>query len=89
MVKFLYRITVIDENTYQHLKHSPDPIARKIAFLYEKLQNLAKQYQIDNVELGIYDSSEPNAFATGCGLCGRLIAFSSGILQVMDEHELE
>ncbi len=89
MVKFLYNITIIDENTYQQLKYSDDPISRKIAFLYEKLKNLAQKYGVDNVELGIYESPEPNAFATGCWICGRLIAFSSGILQIMDEHELE
>ncbi len=82
MVKFLYRIEIINpENLYKY--------DEKVQYLYNKLQQLAQKEWISNIEFGIYGSSEPNAFATWCGLCGRLVAFSTGILQIMDINELD
>ena len=91
MVKFLYSIEIIDEDKYQQLKlaSSSDPIAAKIVYLYERLQYLGQKHGVSNVELWIYDSAEPNAFATWCWICGRLIAFSSWILEIMDIDELD
>ncbi len=82
MVKFLYKIHVIDPN---RLYEYDD----KIQYLYQKLVELSEREGIPVPEFGIYESPEPNAFATWCWLCGRLVAFSSGILQIMDKDELE
>jgi heat shock protein HtpX len=40
-------------------------------------------------EVGIYESPEPNAFATGPRKEKALVAFSSGLLQSMDQSEIE
>jgi len=40
-------------------------------------------------EVGIYEDSEPNAFATGASKNSSLVAVSSGLLELMDEDAIE
>jgi len=40
-------------------------------------------------EVGIFDSPEPNAFATGANRNNALVAVSTGLLQRMNEHEVD
>jgi len=82
VLKELYRIQIVDERNLH--KFWP-----KVQYLYYKLKQLASSNNIDNIEFGIYPSAEPNAFAAWCGMCGRLIAFSTGILDIMDEKQLD
>ncbi|WP_411368967.1 protease HtpX [Pseudidiomarina salilacus] len=56
------------------------------------LQTVARQAQqagIPMPEVAIYDSSEPNAFATGASQKSSLVAVSTGLLRHMNEDEVE
>src|ERR1700689_5939822 len=51
--------------------------------------NLASQAQIGMPEVGIFDSPEPNAFATGARRDSALVAVSSGLLGSMNQNEIQ
>ncbi len=59
------------------------------AFLMNKIEHFAQQGGFKTPELGIYDSPEINAFATGPTKNRSLVAFSSGLLNSMGRHEIE
>ncbi len=59
------------------------------AQLHEMISKLTRSAGIPMPEVGIYDSPEPNAFATGPSKKRSLIAFSTGILRTMNERELK
>jgi heat shock protein HtpX len=40
-------------------------------------------------EVGIYDSADPNAFATGMNRNNALVAVSTGLMRSMDQGEVE
>ncbi len=56
--------------------------------LMATIQNLAQKANIGMPEVGIYDSPEPNAFATGWNKNKALVAVSTGLLQNMNPEEL-
>jgi len=58
-------------------------------FLVQTVQSLANRSGFNNPEIGIYDSPEINAFATGWSKNHSLVAVSSGLLQQMDRDEIE
>jgi len=58
-------------------------------WLYRTVEKLAHQAQIPMPEVGIYNSPEINAFATGPSRSKSLVAVSTGILQAMKRNELE
>jgi heat shock protein HtpX len=58
-------------------------------WLYRTVEKLAQQAQLPMPEVGIYNSPEVNAFATGPSKNRSLVAVSTGILQVMKRNELE
>ena len=58
-------------------------------WLYRTVAKLAQQAQLPMPEVGIYNSPEVNAFATGPSKKRSLVAVSSGILQTMRRNELE
>jgi heat shock protein HtpX len=49
----------------------------------------ARNAGIGMPEVGIFDSPEPNAFATGASRNNALVAVSTGLLQRMNEHEVD
>ena len=58
--------------------------------MYEMVARLAQKAGLPSVpEVGIYESPEPNAFATGPSKKRSLIAFSTGLLNSMDKREVE
>ncbi len=57
--------------------------------LFTTVQNLAQRAGIGMPEIGIYDSPEPNAFATGWNRNKSLVAVSTGLLQNMNQQELD
>jgi heat shock protein HtpX len=58
--------------------------------IYEMVSRLSKKAKLPSVpEVGIYESEEPNAFATGPTKKRSLIAFSTGLLNSMDKSEVE
>ncbi|MBK5256084.1 MAG: protease HtpX [Vicinamibacteria bacterium] len=58
-------------------------------WLYRTVEKLAQQAQLHTPEVGIYNSPEVNAFATGPSRNRSLVAVSSGILRAMKRNELE
>ncbi len=58
-------------------------------WLYRTVQRLAQQAQLPMPEVGIYNSPEINAFATGPSRNRSLVAVSTGILRAMKRNELE
>ncbi|PIT15678.1 protease HtpX [Snodgrassella alvi] len=59
------------------------------AWLLNTVANLASQWNITMPEVAIYDSPEPNAFATGATRNSSLVAVSTGLLHGMSQDEVE
>ncbi len=78
MAKHAYGIQVIDR-----------PSTQTEALLIATVRKLAGQMNIGMPEVGIYDSPEPNAFATGWNKNNAIVAVSTGLLNLMDQEELE
>lgn len=57
--------------------------------VYNTVKQLANDYSIESPEVGIYEDSEPNAFATGSSKNNSLVAVSSGLLDAMTHDEIE
>ncbi len=80
MAKWMMGVRVIDPNTN-------DP---QLRWLVDTVYKLARQAGISKMpEVGIYFSPEVNAFATGPTRNRSLVAVSSGLLETMDEDEIE
>ncbi|HAJ92648.1 MAG TPA: protease HtpX [Gammaproteobacteria bacterium] len=58
-------------------------------WLVSTVKRQAEQAGIGMPEVGIFDSPEPNAFATGMSRNNALVAVSAGLLQNMDADEVE
>jgi len=57
--------------------------------LYNTIENLTRQANLPMPEVGIYDSPEVNAFATGPSKKRSLVAVSTGLLRRMERREVE
>ncbi len=57
--------------------------------VYRRVQSLAQRAHLPMPEVGIYESPEVNAFATGPSKSSSLVAVSSGLLSRMNAQELE
>ena len=69
---------------------SPQTSDSHSAFLVEKVRRLASQARLPVCpEVGVYDSPEVNAFATGPSKKNSLVAVSTGLLQRLDDKEVE
>ncbi|MCR5085722.1 MAG: protease HtpX [Succinivibrionaceae bacterium] len=73
LCKRTYRVQVIDRPTNEAQRLLVDTVAE-----------FARQYGFKMPEVGIYHSSDPNAFATGATRDGALVAVSTGLLDCMD-----
>lgn len=78
MAKRLTGARVIEQAATQHE-----------AWLVETVRAQARAAGIGMPEVAIYESPEPNAFATGARRDAALVAVSSGLLQSMDRREVE
>ena len=58
-------------------------------WLYETVRRLTQQANLPMPQVGIYDSGEVNAFATGPSKSRSLVAVSSGLLRAMRPNEAE
>ncbi|HVN99883.1 MAG TPA: protease HtpX [Steroidobacteraceae bacterium] len=58
-------------------------------WLVNTVRNLASQAGIGMPEVGVFDSPQPNAFATGARRDAALVAVSTGLLQSMRRNEVE
>jgi heat shock protein HtpX len=80
MAKTMMGVQVIDPNT-------SDPDAQR---LVQTIHNLARSAGLSVMpEVGIYDSPEVNAFATGPSRSRALVAVSSGLLARMRQYDVE
>ena len=82
MAKRAYKINLINESDESNLDS-------KTRVVYNTVVSLARQNAIKTPEIGIYDSSEPNAFATGPSKNNSLVAVSTWLLNIMDEDAIE
>lgn len=57
--------------------------------LYKKVAKIAEEAEIKMPEVGIYDSPDSNAFATGPMESMSLVAVSTGLMRELTEGELE
>ena len=80
MAKWLLRVRVIDP-------HTNDPQQQKLVQTIYELSRAAHLSEMP--EVGVYDSPEVNAFATGPSRRRSLVAVSTGLLNRMSEKELE
>lgn len=79
MAKWMMGVQVIDPQT-----HDPQ-LQRLVSMVHE----LARGAHLSTMpEVGIYDSPEPNAFATGPSRSRSLVAVSTGLLSRMRENEV-
>ncbi len=65
------------------------PANRTEQWLVETVRRQAEKAGIGMPEVGIFDSPEPNAFATGMNRNNALVAVSAGLLQQMEAGEVE
>lgn len=80
MAKWMMGVQVIDPNTQ-------DPSLRE---LVETVHSLARSANLPKMpQVGIYDSPEVNAFATGPTKSRALVAVSTGLLRRMRTNEVE
>ena len=80
MAKRMYGLTMITDQTR-------DSQARQIR---DVVHNLARKAKLKKMpEVGIYDSPEMNAFATGPSRSNSLVAVSSGLVRSMNSQQLE
>jgi heat shock protein HtpX len=67
----------------------PDVRDPEAQWLYATVGRLAQQANLPMPEVGIYESPEVNAFATGPSKKRSLVAVSSGLFRSMDRPEIE
>ncbi len=79
MAKWLLGVHPIDIRSSDH----------KLAFFRDIVQKQAIALGIKTPEIGIFESSVPNAFATGPSRSNSLVAISRGLLNQLSEDELE
>lgn len=78
MAKRSYSIQLIDQTEY-------DP---KLSLVYQTVRHIADQQGIEMPEVGYYQSSDANAFATGASKNSALVAVSTGLLRQMDDEAI-
>lgn len=78
MAKASYKIQIIKPG----IEHP------KIAYLLSAIESMAAERNIIMPEVGIYNSRDANAFATGASQNNALIAFSSALIDRLSEEEL-
>jgi heat shock protein HtpX len=78
MAKWSMRVKIIDQ-----------PRSASESWLLATVQRQAQMAGIGMPEVGIFDSPEPNAFATGANKNKALVAVSTGLLNNMKQEEVE
>jgi heat shock protein HtpX len=61
----------------------------ELDWLYQSIEQLTRKAGLPMPEVGIYDSPEVNAFATGSSKRSSLVAVSSGLMRSMRREEIE
>lgn len=80
MAKSLYGVKIIN----------PQSADSRMRGLVERVHAMARQAQLPKMpEVGVYESPDINAFATGPSKANSLVAVSSGLLYSMNEKEVD
>ncbi len=66
-----------------------DSLSQKEKIVYNLVADISARARIKMPEVGIYQSQDSNAFATGATKNSSLVAVSSGLLNKMNEREIE
>jgi len=82
MAKKAYWVQVVWTDRYYDLNDK-----QKVVF--DVVKELAERENINMPEVWFYNSSEPNAFATGASKNSSLVAVSSWLLDLMDKNAIE
>lgn len=82
MAKRAYSIVLLSESRLMDY-------SQKEQLVYTTVANIARQNGIDMPEVGVYESADPNAFATGRSKNSALVAVSTGLLECMTSAEIE
>lgn len=82
MAKSAYGIEILSETRL--MDYAP-----KEQLVYATVARIAKENGISVPEVGIYESVDPNAFATGASKNSSLVAVSTGLLESMTASEIE
>lgn len=82
MAKRFYRMKLITADTLMSCTPSEQ-------LVYKTVDRIAQENNIATPEVGIYESPEVNAFATGATRNSSLVAASSGLLREMQSDEIE
>ncbi|MDP5039056.1 MAG: protease HtpX, partial [Candidatus Gracilibacteria bacterium] len=82
MAKFSHNIKLFDYNNISSL-------SSKEKLVFDIVEKISSNNNIKMPEVGIYESPEPNAFATGATKNSSLVAVSTGLLDLMTEDEIE
>lgn len=64
-------------------------LSAKQRLVYDTVVDIATKHNIKLPEVGFYHAQDPNAFATGATKNSSLVAVSSGLLDMMNEKEIE
>lgn len=64
-------------------------LSAKQRLVYDTVVDIATKHNIKIPEVGFYNAHDPNAFATGATKNSSLVAVSSGLLDMMNEKEIE
>ena len=82
MAKRMYNIQIVNKKNLS----SFDP---KIQEFYSIVSSIAIKQNLAHPEIGIYESGEPNAFATGPSKTSALVAASTWLLGQMNTQEIQ
>jgi heat shock protein HtpX len=82
MAKKAHRIQLITEESLA-------TVTPNERLVYQTVTSIASQHSIKMPEVGIYQSPEVNAFATGATRNSSLVAVSSGLLKTLRPDEIE
>lgn len=66
-----------------------EPSNQMEAWLVDTVHRQAKEAGIGMPDVGIFESADPNAFATGANKNAALVAVSTGLLHTMNRDEIE
>ncbi|MFW2390336.1 MAG: protease HtpX [Polyangiales bacterium] len=78
---------VAKKSTRAHVIEKPSNDIEQ--WLYTTVQRQAEQAGIGMPEVAVFDSPDPNAFATGMFRNNALVAVSTGLLRLMNKQEVE
>lgn len=82
MVKRSYAIELLSESRLMDY-------SAKEQLVFTTVARIAKDHAIKMPEVGVYQSPDPNAFATGATKNSSLVAVSTGLLEAMTPSEIE